>query len=74
MNQHGTGVVRGEGPNAQSKRVWDRLPEDGGPARTILLTVVDAIEWVRRDPRRYQFHHFGDETPSRADARPERQA
>jgi len=53
----------GEGDNNQSRRVWDLKPDGGGEPSVITVPVVDAQEWVTRDPTRYAYHRPGEPAP-----------
>lgn len=44
----------GKGPNKQIVEILDSKPDGGGPPVKLLVPTVDAFEWQRRDPTRYQ--------------------
>jgi hypothetical protein len=48
------GPMHGEGENAQSKFVLDMAHN---PPKVERIHLVDAVERVKRDPKRYRFFH-----------------
>jgi hypothetical protein len=53
----------GEGDNSQSRRIWDMKPTGGGEPVIVTVPVVDAQEWIVRDPDRYAYHTPGEPPP-----------